>query len=97
MIKFKTRFVLQNGKHASLANMNRIVAVSTEVCKNVYHRNIDNKSYKERWVIKKEEKGYIFREVTHNGGISGHHKTIRRLVMRSCGFPHINIIIEDQP
>jgi hypothetical protein len=96
MIQFKTRIHLINAKYASKANMGKIFAVSSEVCKNVIMAGIDNKTYKERWAIKKEDNGYIFREVTHNGGINGHHKTIRRLVMcTASSFKHITVIFED--
>lgn len=96
-IQFKTKVHLVNARYASKANMGRIFAVSSEVCKNVHHPKIDNNTYLERWAIKKEPKGYIFREVTHNGGINGHHKSIRRLVLRTAGFGgHLTVIFEDQ-
>lgn len=34
----------------------------------------------------KEPNGYIFREVIHDTGISGHHKTIKQAIYRSLGF-----------
>jgi hypothetical protein len=94
MIEFKRKVSISNGQFISKANIARIVAVSSELCENVRHPRIDPLTYKERWVIKKEEKGYIFREVTHGCGISGHHKTLRQLVMRSCGHQGIKIILE---
>lgn len=94
-IQFKTKMHLVNGKYASKANMGRIFAVSSELCTSVHGNGIDPKTYKERWAIKKEEKGYIFREVTHNGGINGHHKSIRRLVMSTASaFTHITVVFE---
>lgn len=96
-IQFKTKVHLVNAKYASKANMGKIFAVSSEICTSVHGWGIDNKTYKERWAIKKEPKGYIFREVTHNGGINGHHKSIRQLVLRTAGFGgHITVIFEDQ-
>jgi hypothetical protein len=45
-------------------------------------------------VIRKEQKGYIFREVEHGGGICGTHKTVRRLVESTlCGLSS-DIIVE---
>ena len=97
MIQFKTRIHLVNAKYASKANMGKIFAVSSQLCTTVHGYGIDPKTYKERWAITKEDKGYIFREVTHNGGINGHHKTIRRLVMcTASSFNHITVIFEDQ-
>lgn len=96
-IQFKTKIHLVNAKYASKANMGKIFAVSSEVCTNVIMDGLDNKTYKERWAIKKEPKGYIFREVKHNGGINGHHKSIRALVLRTAGFGgHISVIFENE-
>lgn len=96
-IQFKTKVHLVNARYASKANMGRIFAVSSQLCTTVHGYGIDPKTYMERWAIKKEPQGYIFREVTHNGGINGHHKSIRRLVLRTAGFGgHITVIFEDQ-
>lgn len=96
MKEFKVKVTLINGKYASRCNMSRIIAVSSEVCKNVIHPAIDNSTYKEKWVIKREKQGYIFREVTHGGGI-GIYKTIKECVMAACKFSHIKVIFEPQP
>lgn len=96
-IQFKTKVHLVNARYASKANMGRIFAVSSKLCTSVHGYGIDPKTYMERWAIKKETKGYIFREVTHNGGINGHHKSIRQLVLRTAGFGDpIKVIFEDQ-
>lgn len=96
MIEFKTRVKLINGKYVSEANMHKIFAISSRLCTYVHGYGIDPCAYKERWAIKKEEEGYIFREVTHDGGINGHHKTLRSLVMRTAAFGgHIKVILED--
>jgi len=52
--------------------------------------------YFQKWVIKKESKGYIFREVTHGGGICGCHRTVRQLVISTlCGMSSdINVTVE---
>jgi hypothetical protein len=42
---------------------------------------MDRTPYFQRWVIMKESKGYIFREVRSNLGISGHFPSIRALVI----------------
>jgi hypothetical protein len=50
--------------------------------------------YYEVWKIKKEPKGYIFREVFHGGGICGCKPTVRELVISTlCGFSN-NIVVE---
>jgi hypothetical protein len=48
-------------------NLSRIVATSDQ----------NNETYR----VKKEPKGYIFREVDFGHGICGHHKTLRGLII----------------
>lgn len=97
MIEFKTKYTVSYPQHIRLKNINRIVAISTEVCKNIICKGIDNSSYHEMWTIVKEKEGYIFREVTHGMAICGHHKTLRKLVIRSGGHDHIKIVLLDEP
>jgi hypothetical protein len=94
-IVFKRKVTLIGGKWASKRNMNRIVVRSSELCTHHHHPKIDNKTYYELWRLVKEKKGYIFREITHGGGISGHHKTVKRAVLSACGFSHMTVMLED--
>lgn len=93
VIRVKCQLV--NGKFVSKRNINKIIAVNSELCTHVKGYGIDPKTYYEKWTIKKEDKGYIFREITHGGGINGHHKTIRELVMATAlDFPRIRVIFQ---
>jgi len=96
MIEFKTKIHLVNGKFASKKNMHKIFAISSRLCTTVIMNGIDPKTYYEKWVIKKEPEGYIFREVTHNGGISGHHPTVKRCVIRATGHRDIKIVFDKE-
>lgn len=91
-IEFKVKVTLINNRFASKKNIKYIFAISSELCTNVHGYGIDPKTYYERWEIRKEKEGYIWREVTHNGGINGHHKTLRLLLIRSCGYRTIKIV-----
>jgi hypothetical protein len=96
MIEFKKKVQLVNGKMASKANMKKIFAVSSQLCTNVHGYGIDPKTYKERWAIRREPEGYIFREVTHGGGINGHHKSLKDLILATASsFSCIKVILED--
>lgn len=75
---------IRNGKYITNKNVDRIFAVSSELCTHVKSFAIDPKTYHEKWAVKKEPEGYIFREVTHGGGINGHHKTLRSLILQTC-------------
>lgn len=92
-IQFKRRITVTNSKYIKLKNIDRIVAVNTQPCRTVHGvPGIIPGEYFEKWVIKKEPAGYIFREVKHNMGICGHAKTLRRLIIQSSGLSHIKII-----
>lgn len=87
---FDVKVSIVNGKYISKKNMARIVAISTRPCTRVHgvpaiDKSIkENGTYFEKWVIKKEKEGYIFREINHGGGISGHWSTLRMLIFHSC-------------
>lgn len=74
---------LENGSLLTEANMGRIVARSSRLCTNVIHPKIDPKTYREKWVIRKDPEGFIFVEVTHGGGICGHARNVRQLVIKT--------------
>jgi|GEM_PF-1281271 len=93
---FRVKCKLINGKFVSKKNVDKIFAVSSELCTHVHGYGIDPNTYYEKWAIRKEPQGYIFREVTHNCGINGHHKTMRRLIMATCGsYPRIKVIFQN--
>ena len=56
---------LKNGTYISEKNISRISA----------------KSGNETFSAKNENQGYIFRNITSNAGINGHHKTLRALII----------------
>lgn len=93
-IEFKANFRVSHSNLITKKNMSRIRVYSSRVCDNVIHPRIDNKSYFETYVVKKDPKGYIFQEVTHGMGISGYHKTLRELIISACLSPHLRVCVE---
>lgn len=91
-IEFKRKYAMKNGNKLTKKNWHKVVAISNKPCTNVRGvAVIDNEiatkgHYFEKWVLKYEPKdefspaGYIFREVNHNGGISGRHSTPKKAV-----------------
>lgn len=93
-IVIRSKLKLINGKFASKKNMDKIFAISSQLCTHVHAYGIDPKTYYEKWTIRKDHTGFSFREVTHNGGICGSWPTVRELVMHSSHFDHIKIIFQ---
>jgi len=95
---------LDGGSLLSAKNAHRIIARSTRPSDRMgnrlpspIERFKNDPPYFQKWVIRKEDKGYIFREVEHGGGICGCHKTVRRLVESTlCGLSS-DIIVEVMP
>jgi len=95
---------LDGGRLLSAKNASKIIARSTRPSDksgnrlpSPIHRYKDDPPYFQKWVIRKEPKGYIFREVNHGGGICGCHKTVRRLVEATlCGLSS-DIVVEVMP
>jgi hypothetical protein len=91
-IQFERKYAMKNGNKLTKKNWHKVVAHSTRPCTNVRGvAVIDNEiavngQYFEKWVLRYEPKdefspaGYIFREVNHNGGISGRHSTPKEAV-----------------
>ena len=98
-IPFKRMYLLQNGKMASKKNMNKIVAISKEVCTNIHGvaaieaAKAAGIPYYKTYRIHKEPEGYIFWEINAHVGICGHHKTIASLIWHS--LPFVDVYIED--
>jgi hypothetical protein len=95
---------LDGGSLLSAKNSHRIIARSTRPSDKSgnrlptpIERYRNDPPYFQKWVIRKEKDGYIFREVNHGGGICGAHKTVRRLVEATlCGLSS-DILVEVMP
>jgi len=72
-IVFQKIIVLKNGNKLNKTNWKNVVAVSNRPCTNVkgvpiVDQTIKNDGvYYEKWVLKRECKGYIFQEINHYG------------------------------
>lgn len=91
---------LEGGALLSEKNAHRIVARSTRPSDRQGNRlpaSHTGPVYQQEWRIQKEPKGFIFREVTHHGGICGHHPNVRALVIATlCGLSDsIEVFVED--
>ena len=96
--EFKIKTTIVGGSLIIKKNYNKIVAKSNRLCTHhPGHPGIDPKGYKEEWTIRKEPEGYIFREVTHDGGISGHHKSVRELIIAAASSAHIKVFFRGYP
>jgi hypothetical protein len=96
---------LENGHLLSAANAHRIVARATTPTDRWGNRlDKDGRSpiyklrneppYYQRWVIRKDKKGFIFTEVGSGSGICGYAPTVRKLVINTlCGLSS-GIVIE---
>jgi len=95
---------LDGGSLLSAKNASRIIARATwpsdrsgNRLPSPIERYKHDPPYFQKWVIRKESKGYIFREVHHGAGICGCHKTVRKLVEATlCGLAR-GIIVEVLP
>lgn len=91
-IELARKYSIKNGNKLTNKNWHKLIAISNTPCTNVKGvLVIDNEikingAYFEKWSLKFEPKthlrpaGYIFREVNHNGGISGIHDTYKEAV-----------------
>lgn len=80
------RVSLDGGSLLSEANMHRITVRSTKPTDRMGNRLSDDytgQQYFQKWVVKKEPEGFIFREVSHNAGLCGHAANVRQLVIRA--------------
>ncbi len=98
-MEIKLKVSLVGGQHISLANMDSIVAKSIFPTSSISTKVIDGiiaekGEYYPEWRVKKEPKGYIFREVNSDCGICGHHPSLRKLIIASIGH-RIKIEIEN--
>lgn len=106
------RVSVAGGRVLTAKNAHRITARSTRASdrmgnaldklgKSPIFRLRDEPPYFQRWVIKKEKEGFIFREVQSNSGICGHAPTVRKLVIKSLsGFSALlggHIVVEVTP
>lgn len=96
MIAFRPKITVPNGRFLSAKNAPFITARSTRATDksgnslpSPIERYRNDPPYFCRWTIKKEAKGFIFREVENGSGICGHHATVRELVINSSRFDYI--------
>lgn len=90
MKQIKAHIKLTGGNLLSAANASRIIARATSPTDRYGNALTKGQSpierlrgeppYMQRWAVKKEPEGFIFREVTNNSGTCGHHPTVRALV-----------------
>lgn len=88
------KFKLVGGSAISKKNMALIVVQDTQLCKGIIHPDIDPKTYRCVYRVKLETEGYIFREVTCNVGINGHHSTLRSLVETTLLSSKLRVYVE---
>ena len=96
MKQITAKIKLSGGRLLSSANAHRIIARDTRASDKMgnslpspIYEYRNDPPYFQKWVIKKEPKGYIFREVNHGGGICGCHPTVRDLVLSTVFSNHI--------
>ncbi len=91
MIEFKRKYSLQNGNRVTKKNWQNVIAVSSKPCTGVLgvpaieEAKRTKGAYFETWRLVYEDKdpertGFIFREINHDCGIGGHHKTFKEAV-----------------
>lgn len=97
---------MQNGNKVTKKNWHKVYAVASNPCTNVLGvpaieaAKANGGQYFEKWKLVYEKStddrtaGYIFREINHNGGISGRHKTYKEAIW-SAIKPTIKVFIED--
>ncbi len=98
---------MQNGNKVTKNNWQDVIASSIKPCTNILgvpaiEAAKQKGAYYEKWKLVFEKSdgedhrtGYIFREVNHNGGINGHHKTFKEAIWWALSHNHIKIFIED--
>lgn len=101
MKKITARITVSGGSLLTAANAGRIVARSirpTDPSGNSLPSPINlhrgKPPYFQTWRVKKEPAGFIFREQANGQGISGHHPTVRRLVISALLIPTAGIVVE---
>lgn len=101
--KFKIKTTLTGAKKLNKHNWFLVEAVSSIADRSHFGNKIIDQekekhgAYYEKWELKKEAEGYIFREINHNCGISGHHKTYKAAILTALKLKHISVYIPDLP
>ena len=98
--QIKVHYRIEGGHLLSRANIPRIIARCTRPTDksgnslpSPIERFRNDPPYFQTWVIRKEPKGYIFREVTHGAGICGCHPTVRALVLAAvCDYITVEVL-----
>jgi hypothetical protein len=107
MIEFKRKYSMQNGNKVTKNNWPKVIAISSKPCTNVHgvpaiEAAKVTGSYFEKWKLVYEQAdsaadmpaGYIFREINHNGGINGRHKTFKEAIWWAIKYNHIRVMLE---
>lgn len=106
MIEFKQKYSLQNGNKVTKKNWGKVFAYSERPCTNVLGvpaieaAKFIAGNYFEKWKLVYEDTdpertGYIFREINHNGGINGMHKTPKQAIWGALTHNHIKVCLEE--
>lgn len=102
MIRFLPKITVPNGRFLSAKNAPFITARSTRPSDksgnslpSPIERYRNDPPYFQRWTIKKETQGFIFREVHNGAGICGHYATVRELVIYSSRAQHIVVEFDE--
>lgn len=86
MIEFKRQYTMKNGNKVTKSNWHKVIAICEEPCTTILGVTEIEKAKKEKgsyyctYNLKKEDKGYIFREQYADTGINGHHKTFKEAI-----------------
>ena len=102
MITFTPKITVPNGRLLSARNASKITVRSTRPTDksgnslpSPIERYRNDPPYFCRYVICKEPKGFIFREVGNGSGISGHSPTVRELVINAARFNHLVVEFDE--
>lgn len=97
-MKIKAHVRIENARLGCAANVRRlIVRGDQDISKSMLGLGI-TPDYRETYLVMKEAKGFIWREVTHGCGINGHFPTVRALVRATATRGYvIDVLAADVP
>jgi hypothetical protein len=100
-VRIRAHARIEGGRFISEKNMQRIRVRSLHVQRghdSSWRPYFDPATYKETWVIRKHpQKGYIFLEISHGGGVSGFRKTLRELILSVAFDNNKEVVLSDEP
>ena len=96
-VEVKIKVSMVGGKSVTLANVDKIFAVSREPMKGVHSGGVAVEGYYPKYAVVKVRGGYMFKEPRFGLGINGSHKTLRSLVISvALGFGgKFRIVVEE--